>query len=252
MFGIDQVITDGIKSILFIVALLIIIYRCGGGTILLRIILRAAGIRFKDNTLGRADDEVFYTQKFRLLNGVNVKDTHDAKLISKGILSGELSKSNFYFSSYFGAIGKNKFNIMDMVFIIFLGTCILVFALFVLSGLPKLNYAKFTYKGTSLQISMDNIYTHNSKEYLSGFIDVGACESIMKTHPDDAYRLACSYLVVDNKELTMELKDAIEMWDRSRNIAISVFIFVVFFIISLFIGGCNHYKLNNYIKTRRS
>ncbi len=247
MFAIDQIFPDGIKFLVSIGFIFLIILRCSGVSVLFRFLLRAAGLRFNKGTLGKADDEIFHTQAFALLNGVKVENVRDAKLLSNGLLTGEISKKQFYFASIFGVVGKIKTSRYETWLIVFMGIILLSFAFFLLGQLPKLGYVNYHDDKLSVQVSEKNILISNGffKKYT--VLSESDCIGIIKTHPNDIYRSACEYISLDDKDKKAELIEAINSWNQMRKISILAFLSIIFFFIALTVGSINHRALSNYL-----
>ncbi|HEI8865637.1 TPA: hypothetical protein SLG40_001104 [Serratia odorifera] len=245
MFLIEQIFPDVIKFALSLGLISLIILRCGGISFLLRLLLRVAGLNFKKGILGKADDEIFYTQKFSFLNGVRVKNTQDAKLITKGLSTGDISRDWFFFTYFFGPLGKKKHPIENYL-ILTLGIFIIIFTFLLLINLPKEGYANYNYDKTSLEISLNDIiipkdiFNHET-------ISKGDCMNIVKSHPYDMYRSACEYLVLDDKEKEEILANAIKSWESPRKIAKISFFCISLFFFFCFLGSHNYDKLSGYL-----
>ncbi|WP_261137859.1 hypothetical protein [Serratia quinivorans] len=247
MFAIDQIFPDGIKLLVSLGFISLIILRCGGISVLFRFLLRTAGLRFNRGVLGKADDEIFYTQTFSLLNGVKVENVRDAKLLSKGLLTGEISKKQFYFASLFGVVGKIKSSRYETWFVVFMGIILLSFAFFLLSDLPKVGYVNYHDDKLSVQISENNILVPNGFLKDHTVLSESDCIEIIKTHPHDIYRSACEYISLADKEKKAELIEVINSWDHMRNVSILAFLSIIFFFTALTVGSINHRALSNYL-----
>lgn len=251
MFGIEETFPEIFRFFFSLICAAIVIWRCGGISALFRILLRVAGLNFRKGILGRADDEIFYTQKFMLLNGVKVENTKDAKLLSNGLLTGEISKKQFYFTSFFGTVGKRKSSHYDIFILAAAITLIISFSLSILSSFPKSGYTNFNYKDTSLSISKNDVIIPMGLFKENKTLNISACTDIIKTHPHDAYRAACEYIALKDEKKDQELIDAISSWDDMRKISIVMFISILFFSACLIFGENNHKKLNDHIFKHR-
>ncbi|MGP3114346.1 hypothetical protein [Serratia ureilytica] len=247
MFGIEQTFPETFRFFFSLICAAIIIWRCGGVSALFRILLRIAGLNFKKGVLGRADDEIFYTQKFMLLNGVKVANTKDAKLLSNGLLTGEISKKNFYFTSFFGTVGKSKSSPHDTALLVAIIIIIIAFSISLLSSFPKSGYTNFNYKDTSLLVSQNDVIIPTGIFNKNKTLNISACTRIIKTHPYDAYRAACEYIALKDEKKNQELIDAINSWDDMRKISFIIFMSLLIFSACLIWGITNHKKLNEHI-----
>ncbi|MDC6119812.1 hypothetical protein PJX95_17315 [Serratia rubidaea] len=247
MFAIDQILPDRIKLFVSLGFILLIILRCGGISVLFRTLLRSAGLKFNRGILGKADDEIFHTQTFALLNGVKVDNVRDAKLLSKGLLTGEISKKQFYFASLFGAIGKKKRSRYETWLIVLTGLGILSFSFAMLGDLPKNGYANYRMDKLSVQISESNVLVNNEFFNPGTVMSESDCIKIIKTHPHDIYRSACEYISLDDKVKKAELIDAINSWNYMRNMSFIVFLSIIFFFTAFTIGSINHRALSNHL-----
>ncbi|CAI1628484.1 hypothetical protein [Serratia entomophila] len=247
MFGIEQTFPEAFRFFFSLICAAIVIWRCGGVSALFRILLRVAGLNFKKGVLGRADDEIFYTQKFMLLNGVKVENTKDAKLLSNGLLTGEISKKNFYFTSFFGTVGKSKSSPHDTTLLVAFITIIILFSISLLSNFPKSGYTNFNYKDTSLLVSQNDVIIPAGMFEENKILNINACTRVIKTHPYDAYRAACEYIALQDEKKNQELIDAINSWDDMRKISFIIFMSILIFSACLIWGIINHKKLNEHI-----
>lgn len=251
MFALGQVISEWIKFILSLGLIGLIIWRCGGVSFLFRVILRTAGLNFKKGILGKADDEIFYTQKFALLNGVKVANTQDANILSKGVMSGEISRGQFFFTTFFGTIGQRKKSHLDNWFLFMVGIILIIVIILMINGLPKKGYANYTYDETRLQISKVDILTPKKFLRRDESIDKNECIRIIKSHPHDMLRSACEYIVLNDKDKKEELTNAINSWEEPRKVLfISLSLFFCLFICCI-AGAINHEKLNRYLLERK-
>lgn len=246
MFAIDQIFPNGIKLLLSIGLILVIIFRCGGISFLLRILLRTAGLHFRKGILGSTDDEIFYIQKFAFLNGVRVKNIQDAKVIAKGLSTGNISRDQLFFTSLFGSLGKKK-QPFENKLILVIGILVIICTLLLLRSLPQAGYANYTYDKSSLEISRGDIIIPKGFFNDDEIVSKNDCIRIIKSHPDDAYRSACEYLVLDNKEKQETLINAIDSWNEPRKIALTSFFLIICFFACYFFGSINHDKLNEYL-----
>ncbi|MGP3068761.1 hypothetical protein [Serratia nevei] len=246
MFIIGETTAEWVRVLLAAILIALTIWRCGGISVLFRIILRAIGINFKKGILQKSDDEIFYTQKFALLNGVKVKNTQDAKSIAKGLLSGQLSRGDFFFTTFFGFVGR-KGNRFDQWLLFIIGVTVIALTLFMLSGLPKEGYAAYTYNETKLQISINDIKIPQPNTKSEQIINREGCINIVKNHPHDIYRAACEYIVLDSKEKQEELVEAINSWNKPR-----MFLFILLAVSGTItvcgvFGAISHNKISNFL-----
>lgn len=246
MFIIGETTAEWVRVLLAAILIILTVWRCGGISVLFRIILRAIGINFKKGILQKSDDEIFYTQKFALLNGVKVKNTQDAKLIAKGLLSGQLSRGDFFFTTFFGLVGR-KGNKFEQCLLFIIGAIFISLIFFMLNGLPKVGYATYTYNETKLEISINDIKIPQPTTKTDQIIDRDECIDIVKNHPHDIYRAACEYIVLDSKEKQEELVNAINSWSEPR-----VFLLILLALSGIIIfcglfGAINHNKVSNFL-----
>jgi hypothetical protein len=247
MFGIEVITPDVYKNIFFMYLIILAIYRCGGVTFIFRLILRTARIGFKSGLLAKQDDEAFYIQMFRFLNGVNVRTKEDTEIISKGLSSGELNRSDFRFSCFFGAVGIMKPSYIDTYFVAAMTLAMLGFSLFMVTNLPKIDYVNYTYKSVKLQMSNENLFLPDKGQY----INKDRCIEIVKTHPKDIYKMACEYLVLKSEERQNELKKYINKWNNIRWVYLTILFFSVISSVSLITGGLNSRNLNEFIFNKK-
>ncbi|MFP9470042.1 hypothetical protein AB6D37_15075 [Pectobacterium brasiliense] len=243
MFDIFSNTIDFYKNSLFFVILVLCIIRVGGISFFIKLLLKAVRLDYSDKRIKLHEDDFFNAQLFRLFNGVNVKTAKDAELVCEALSKGEIKRSDFRLSGFFGAVGVNRPDRMSVIAMsgLFVWCFICALSLIYLSPPMKLDYTAYHYRNETVLISHDNVYDPVEKKYFN------KKNCIENDERKEIIKLSCEYLITSDVDMKSELSKAI---DEDR-VTLRAYILLVAFFASfgggMFIGYMNFLKINKVI-----
>ncbi|MEI7319714.1 hypothetical protein [Pectobacterium parmentieri] len=243
MFDVFSDSVDFYKNSLLFVTLVLCMVRVGGVSFFIKLLLKAVRLDYSDNKIKSYEDDFFNAQLFRLFNGVNVKTTKDAELVCEALKTGEIKRTDFRFSGFFGAVGVNRQDRMSVIAMSGLFVFCLACALSLMYFSPpmKFGYATYNYRDDVVLISHENIYDPIEKKYFNKKDCDGNGER------KEILKLSCEYLTTNEGEMKKELEKAIDNERTSSTIYLTLVAFFGSFGGIMFVGYMNFIKINKVI-----
>ncbi|MBN3083331.1 hypothetical protein H4F49_22220 [Pectobacterium polaris] len=243
MFDIFSNTIDFYKNSLFFVVLILCVIRVGGVSFFIKLLLKTVRLDYSDNKIKSHEDDFFNAQLFRLFNGVNVKTAKDAELVCEALSRGEIKRSDFRLSGFFGAVGVNRPDRMNVIAMsgVFVWCCIC--ALSLLHYLPsmKLGYTAYHYRNETVLISHEYVYDSVEKKYFN------KKNCIENNEKKEIVKLSCEYLTTSDVEMKSELSKAIDEGQIELKVYFSLVAFFSLFGFGMLVGYFNFLKINKVI-----
>ncbi|WP_410376030.1 hypothetical protein, partial [Enterobacter sp. CPE_E222] len=224
-----------VYATLFAVAL----NRAHGLSNLLRFALRYFGVGYTDSKMKHMDNKWFDIQLFKIINGINISNINDIRLIQLGLNEGKLKPSSFLLTSSWGDITK-KMPTRKKITSIILGTMLILTGSFfwytqnsIAYGFAKIDFGTFTYylsKDTLIITSQSgtiNNATIHSKE---------DCINSRKLIPNDSvFALACNKLLNNSQSYQRWLEQEIATINTSKKYLLALaYIYLTIGVVWLF------------------
>lgn len=191
---------ESYKLIVISVIALMLILRTGGISFLFRLLLRGFNISYENPKLKKAESIAYDTQLFKALEGINVRNISDAKLIRGLINSGEIHRGNFFFTAPFGYLGDRKrpWYFIPSQIITILCCLLLTIQSYNIAAGHKLGYMRVDYMDQTEYVSLTDIMTKNE----DNIIGIKTCEYVLSNKLDHSIRGAsCSrFLRAQNED----------------------------------------------------
>lgn len=182
------------KLIAFVVIAIIIILRTGGVSFFFRLFIRIFNLSYSNPQLKKSENMAFDLQLFKALEGINVRNLSDAKVIRNNINSGRIPKERLWFTSAVGYIGDSEKTGWFYFYNIIILICCLGAALYsdYSATFYKFGYARVEAMGQHEYVSLSDITTQNEDLFLGK----KACEYILSANLVYSIRIAsCSLLM---------------------------------------------------------
>ncbi|MBN3265153.1 hypothetical protein [Pectobacterium brasiliense] len=243
MFDIFSNSIDFYKNSLLIVTLILCFIRVGGVSFFIKLLLKALRLDYSNSKIKLYEEDFFNAQLFRLFNGVNVKSAKDAELVCEALSEGEIKRSDFRFSGFFGPVGVNRQDRMSVILMsgLFVFCLVCALSLMYLSPPMKLDYTTYNYHGDVVLISHDNVYDPTEKKYFNK----KTCSA--NDEKKEIIKLSCEYLITSDSEMKKELSKAIDNERASSTIYLTLVLFFASFGGIMFVGYMNFLKINKII-----
>lgn len=234
------------KLSLFVFSVIFLIIRTGGLSFLFRLITRLFNLSYTNTQMKKTENIAYDLQLFKVMEGVNAKDIHDAKLIKNEMIVGNINRKGLLFTSQFGYIGNEKKSYRFYVFYILAMTICFIFSAFSfhVASSYKLGYYHMEFMGHDEFISLNHI-TDKDENF---FINKRICEKFLAAKFDISIRsVSCYQLINSEGENGLWLSKQIEKSDMMHRVFYwgSIFYFLIF--LYFFIGIFNFHQVNKYI-----
>lgn len=243
MFGLS---VESYKLIVISVIALMLILRTGGISFLFRLLLRGFNISYDNLKLKKAENIAYDLQLFKALEGINVRNISDAKLIRELINSGKIHRGNFFFTAPFGYLGDRErpWHFIPSQIITILCCLFLTIYSYNIATEHKLGYMRVDFMEQTEYVSLTDITTKNE----DNIIGTKACKFMLSSKFDPSIRMAsCSrFMRAQNEDDYKKwLSKQIEKSDLEYRTFLWGSVFYCFLFAYLSIG------LNNFIRMNR-
>lgn len=245
MYGLS---VESYKLIVISVIALMLILRTGGVSFIFRLLLRGFNISYDNLKLKKAENVAYDLQLFKALEGINVRNISDAKLIRGLINSGEIHRGDLFFTAPFGYLGdrKRSWYFVPLQIITILCCLILTIQSYNISTAHKLGYMRVDFMGQAEYVSLTDITTENE----DNIIGEKTCEYVLSSKFEHSIRGAsCSSLMRARNEVDYSkwLSKQIEKSDLEYRTFFWGSVFYCFLFIYLTIGLKNFISMNKKI-----
>lgn len=234
------------KLSLFVFVVIFLIIRTGGLSFLFRLITRLFNLSYTNTKMKKTENIAYDLQLFKVMDGVNAKDIHDAQLIKKEMANGNINRKGMLFTSQFGYVGDSKkpwyfFPLYSLLTLIFFAAS--AYSYYETSFF-KVGYYRVSYMDYDEFVSLDHITDED--DYI--FTNKDWCEKFSTLEHDISTRsISCSHLLDSKDGNRSKLSKQIEKSDMIYRIFFwgSIFYFLIFLYLS--IGLFNFHQVNKYI-----
>ncbi|UPT57210.1 hypothetical protein [Dickeya zeae] len=206
--------------VLYFLLFFFVINRTYGISNLLRFVFRYFKIDYSDRKMKTLDESWFNIQLFKIINGINISNIEDARIIQKGLNEGILKPSIFFLTSSWGDIAQEK-TIMRISLEYFVGFLFLTLGSFswYLQNPINYGYAKIDYKEFSYHISKDRMVITNQNAKISheNVYSKQDCRNGLSVVPETSvYAIACKKLLNENDSFQWWLTEKIESTNKEK------------------------------------
>lgn len=182
------------KLIAFVVIAIMLILRTGGISFFFRLFMRIFSLSYDNHQLKKSESAAYDLQLFKALEGVNVRNISDAKIIRNGINTGVIPRQRLWFTSPIGYIGDSEKSRIFyckniLILILCLGASLLSHHL---TTFYKFGYYRVEAMGQHEYVSLSDITTQDEDRFLGK----KTCEYVLSHNLNNSIRsVSCSFFM---------------------------------------------------------
>lgn len=210
-------INEFVIPALYILIVFIAIRRANGLSTVLMFISRYFQFGYSDEKMKKLDEHWYNIQLFKFINGINISNIEDAKLIQRHLNSGILNPSMFRFVSGWGDVtaymskGRKFTNYFLSALLVLIG-----FGAYYMQKPLVYEYQKIDFRNFSYYISKEKVIIAEKDSYpdLSMARSAKDCAEVVKIKEvpsDSVLAIACNQLLNQSDLSKNQLSRAIEL-----------------------------------------